>query len=130
MSTPCDNTKGKILRFAPDDNSKRFNLWKENGWSLINGDTFLSPPPNTTTMRRGENSQQSSSFASLRMTISGGPVSSEVNSQQSRSFASLRMTISGGPVSSEVNSQQSRSFASLRMTMQKGLIYGKRMDSA
>ena len=53
MTTPCINTKGKILRFAQDDNSKRFNFWKEIVCSLMNGDTFPSPPPNTTTMRRG-----------------------------------------------------------------------------
>jgi hypothetical protein len=53
MTTPCINTKGKILRFAQDDsagglvlrfaqddNSKRFNFWKEIVCSLINSHIF------------------------------------------------------------------------------------------
>jgi hypothetical protein len=33
----------QVLRFAQDDNSKRFNLWKAIGCSLTNGNTFSSP---------------------------------------------------------------------------------------
>ncbi len=33
----------QVLRFAQDDNSKRFSLRKENGFSMINSHTFPSP---------------------------------------------------------------------------------------
>jgi hypothetical protein len=44
------NTNIQVLRFAQDDNSKRFNFWKGNGFSLMNSHTFTFPSPNKSTI--------------------------------------------------------------------------------